>query len=46
MYGNMYHIYAKKLSKSRLSDPFVGLFCVISEVGSPNYIANLAIFKI
>ena len=46
MYGNMYHIDAKKLSKSRLSDPFFGLFWVISEVGSQIYIANLAIFKI
>ena len=33
------------LSKSRLSDPFFGLFLVISEVGSQIYIANLAIFK-
>ena len=36
----------KNLSKSRLSDPFFGLFLVISEVGSQIYIANLAIFKI
>ena len=36
----------KKLSKSRLSDPFFGHFLVISEVGSQIYIANLAIFKI
>ena len=36
----------KKLSKSRLSDPFFGLFLVISEVGSQIYIANLAIFNI
>ena len=36
----------KKLSKSRLSDPFFLLFLVISEVGSQIYIANLAIFKI
>ena len=28
------------------SDPFFGLFWVISEVGSQIYIANLAIFKI
>ena len=35
----------KNLSKLRLSDPFFGLFWVISEVGSL-YIANLAIFKI
>ena len=33
----------KNLSKSRLSDPFFGLFLVISEVGSQIYIANLAI---
>merc|ERR1712115_662496 len=33
----------KNLSKSRLSDPFFGLFSVISEVGSQIYIANLAI---
>ena len=31
----------KNLSKSRLSDPFFGLFLVISEVGSQIYIANL-----
>ena len=36
----------KKLSKSRLSDPFFGLFLVISEVGSQIYIVNLAIFQI
>ena len=36
----------KNLSKSRLSDPFFGLFLVISEVGSQVYIANLGIFKI
>ena len=36
----------KNLSKSRLSDPFFGLFLVISEVGSQIYITNLAIFKI
>ena len=36
----------KNLSKSRLSDPFFGLFLVISEVGSQIYIVNLAIFKI
>ena len=36
----------KNLSKSRLSDQFLGLFLVISEVGSQIYIANLAIFKI
>jgi len=36
----------KNLSKSRLSDPFFGLFLVICEVGSQIYIANLAIFKI
>ena len=36
----------KNLSKSRLSDPFFGLFWVISEVGSQIYIANLAFFKI
>ena len=36
----------KNLSKSRLSDPFFGLFLVISEVESQIYIANLAIFKI
>ena len=36
----------KNLSKLRLSDPFFGLFLVISEVGSQIYIANLAIFKI
>ena len=36
----------KNLSKSRLSDPFFGLFLVISVVGSQIYIANLAIFKI
>ena len=35
----------KNLSKSRLSDPFFGLFLVISEVRSQIYIANLAIFK-
>ena len=28
------------------SDPFFGVFWVISEVGSQIYIANLAIFKI
>ena len=33
----------KNLSKLRLSDPFFGLFLVISEVGSQIYIANLAI---
>ena len=36
----------KNLSKSRLSDPFFGLFLVISEGKSQIYIANLAIFKI
>ncbi len=36
----------KNLSKSRLSDPFFGLFLVISEVRSQIYIANLVIFKI
>ena len=36
----------KNLNKSRLSDPFLGFFLVISEVGSQIYIANLAIFKI
>ena len=36
----------KNFSKLRLSDPFFGLFLVISEVGSQIYIANLAIFKI
>ena len=35
----------KNLSKSRLSDPFFGLFLVICEVGSQIYIANLAIFS-
>ena len=34
------------LRKSWVSDPFFGLFLVISEVGSQIYIANLAIFKI
>ena len=34
------------MSKSRLSDPFFGIFLVISEVGSPDYIAKSAIFKI
>ena len=43
MYGNMYHIYAKKLSKSRLSDPSFGLFLAISEVGNPDYTAKSAI---
>ena len=36
----------KNLSKLRLSDPFFGLFLMISEVGSQIYIAILAIFKI
>ena len=41
----MYTISRKKLSKSRLSDRFFWLFLVISEVGSPDYIAKLAIFQ-
>ena len=42
----MYTISRKKLSKSRLSDCFFfGYFLVISEVGSPDYIAKLAIFQ-
>ena len=36
----------KSLCKLRLSDPFFLAFLVISEVGSQNYIANVAIFKI
>ena len=34
------------LSKSRLSDPFFGLFWVISEVGGPDYMAKSPIFLI
>ena len=33
-------------NRNWVSDPFLGLFLVISEVGSQIYIANLAIFKI
>ena len=36
----------KKLSKSQLSDPLFGLLLMISEVGSPDYIAKSAIFNI
>ena len=36
----------KKLSKLRSSDLFAGLFWVISEPGSPDYIAKSVIFKI
>ena len=36
----------KKMSRLRLSDPFFGLFLVISEARSQIYIANLVIFKI
>ena len=38
--------YPFKLSKSRLSDRLLGLFLVISEVGSPDHIAKSMIFKI
>ena len=30
----IYHTYQKKKTKSRLSDPFFGIFLVISEVGA------------
>ena len=40
------HTYAKRLSKLRLSDPTFGLFLVISELGSPDYIAKSVIFTI
>ena len=36
----------KNLRKSRLSDPFFGIFLVISEVGSPHYVAKLAILGV
>ena len=46
-YHLLYTIPIQKLSKSRLSDRlFFWLFLVISEVGSPDYIAKSAIFKI
>ena len=41
--SKIYHTYKKKLSKSRLSDPFFGRFLVISELGSRIYIVKSAI---
>ena len=39
---NIPYLY-KKLSKSRLSDPFFWPFLVISEVGSPDFIMKSAV---
>ena len=44
--SKIYHISKKQLSKSGLSANFFGVFFVITEVGSPDFIVKSAIFKI